>query len=834
MQETTSISKGGIVMAETQHKMVLSTTEPNNGINLVRIRQGDVLTQKFVVEVVEHGKLKTFDGLVPFFINTTKFGENQPVEQKVQEYSPAQARLVYTLSEPDWQWGGENTAHFSFRSLKGDGTWSEQFSTQDFTYRVISGISRSQLRDSGYVWTFEDLLRKFKDYMDQGKNDWEDFVNQNREIIESVDPGGLLLSRIGIFESFRERDFSVIEKMKNEFSERGVNVKWFGAIGDGESDDTAAIQDAIRFAKTTKSKTYFPSGNYRLTEELILLEGTYLLCDGNVRFLRDHDRNFTLNFELTDEPFSGYEGYGNITVDGGYWDFHSNNTADGQCFFFAHAKNVKIQNAHVKDVSGGHAVDVNSTDGMIIRNCIFEGYQGENFRGAIQIDLDKEGAFGDLYVDHQSFDYTVSKNVLVENCKFLSSELGSWGRAVESHSAVVDRQFEKITVKNCDIYDCLTVGIRAYNWTDVLIDGNRLYNCAAGIIVNTILEREEDTIDSNGNQTGESVDIKNFEITNNIVVHPTAQEKYVSSIAAWGQNTGIVRNVTIANNVCDGGNWSGIFVYKTNDFSVANNVIKDSGNNGISVRGSKRGTVSGNTIDTCAQSGIYVSNSTTDESIIQISTENVSISNNVFSECGVHGIHVVDNSSAVTVANNQLKNTSKTSLAESILIGTGSKNCIVADNIVDDEFINSRAILASNETTDITISDNKIVNPSVYSNERYISNDCQITSLPFTLSAGITQYVSNESNRVYFYLQGSKVACRGNIKGVDSANKTILKLPIPPKKQQYFTGVSTAVSGRGVITRLTTKTDGYLYLENNSEGVYNAADFVSLFFEYEI
>lgn len=196
MQETILISKGGIVVAETQHKMVLSTTEPNNGINLVRIRQGDVLTQKFVVEVVEHGKLKTFDGLVPFFINTTKFGENQPVEQKVQEYSPAQARLVYTLSEPDWQWGGENTAHFSFRSLNGDGTWSEQFSTQDFTYRVISGISRSQLRDSGYVWTFEDLLRKFKGYMDRGKNDWEQFVEDNREILENIDPGGVLMSEM--------------------------------------------------------------------------------------------------------------------------------------------------------------------------------------------------------------------------------------------------------------------------------------------------------------------------------------------------------------------------------------------------------------------------------------------------------------------------------------------------------------------------------------------------------------------------------------------------------------------------------------------------------------
>lgn len=209
MQETILISKGGIVVAETQHKMVLSTTEPNNGINLVRIRQGDVLTQKFVVEVVENGKLKTFEGLVPFFINTTKFGENQPVEQKVQEYSPAQARLVYTLSEPDWQWGGENTAHFSFRSLNGDGTWSEQFSTQDFTYRVISGISRSQLRDSGYVWTFEDLLRKFKDYMDQGKNDWEQWLEDNREILENIDPGGTIINILneakGDYESLADR-----------------------------------------------------------------------------------------------------------------------------------------------------------------------------------------------------------------------------------------------------------------------------------------------------------------------------------------------------------------------------------------------------------------------------------------------------------------------------------------------------------------------------------------------------------------------------------------------------------------------------------------------------
>jgi hypothetical protein len=181
-------------LAETQHKMVLSTTEPNNAINLIKIRQGDALTQKFVVEVVENGQLKTFEGLTPFFINTTKFSENQPVEQKVQNFSASQARLIYTLSEPDWQWGGENTAHFSFRSLNGDGTWTEQFSTQDFNYRVISGITRSNIRDSAYVWTFEDLLRMFRDYMNQGKSDWEKWLEDNREILESIDPGGTIIN----------------------------------------------------------------------------------------------------------------------------------------------------------------------------------------------------------------------------------------------------------------------------------------------------------------------------------------------------------------------------------------------------------------------------------------------------------------------------------------------------------------------------------------------------------------------------------------------------------------------------------------------------------------
>ena len=56
-----------------------------------------------------------------------------------------------------------------------------------------------------------------------------------------------------------------------------INVKWFGATGDGQTDDTAAVKAAIEFIaqrnnnyadfiERVKPSLYFPTGTYRLTE----------------------------------------------------------------------------------------------------------------------------------------------------------------------------------------------------------------------------------------------------------------------------------------------------------------------------------------------------------------------------------------------------------------------------------------------------------------------------------------------------------------------------------------------------------------------------------------
>ena len=53
-----------------------------------------------------------------------------------------------------------------------------------------------------------------------------------------------------------------------------VSVKDFGAVGDGTTDDTTAIQSAINYCVTNGSELYFPKGSYRTTSTLTVNRST--------------------------------------------------------------------------------------------------------------------------------------------------------------------------------------------------------------------------------------------------------------------------------------------------------------------------------------------------------------------------------------------------------------------------------------------------------------------------------------------------------------------------------------------------------------------------------
>ena len=67
---------------------------------------------------------------------------------------------------------------------------------------------------------------------------------------------------LGSLTSFKPTGSNLIDKLNNEFNDRGVNVKWFGAKGDGVTDDTLSIQSAI----DTGRSIFLPPGKYNVTE----------------------------------------------------------------------------------------------------------------------------------------------------------------------------------------------------------------------------------------------------------------------------------------------------------------------------------------------------------------------------------------------------------------------------------------------------------------------------------------------------------------------------------------------------------------------------------------
>ncbi|PCD91512.1 BppU family phage baseplate upper protein [Enterococcus gallinarum] len=291
------------------YPITLSTTDSNNNIGALKIRQSDEETQTLVVELLENGRLKSYEGLQVFFC--AKLGQSDGlgiIEQKLFDYeliNPKLGKLVYTIRPQDWQVLGRQTGYFSFRKMKDDHTYEQQFSTRNFSYEIVRSIfsdGSKQITEDGstYIWTIEDLKRLFEEYIATGKTDWEDFVNQNKDIIESIDPSGQLLNMLGTFTQFRNWDSNLIDKTKNEFSERGINVKWFGAKLDGLTDDSDSLQAAINFTQSASSNTnvvHIPQGTMLLKKKVfynndVIIKGVSKIKSKIVNY--DKNGNFYL------------------------------------------------------------------------------------------------------------------------------------------------------------------------------------------------------------------------------------------------------------------------------------------------------------------------------------------------------------------------------------------------------------------------------------------------------------------------------------------------------------------------------------------------------------
>ncbi|MDT2526373.1 BppU family phage baseplate upper protein [Lactococcus petauri] len=169
--------------------VTLSTTDPDNYVGIINVRQGNVNSEVMEAQIVQNGlPLDLTDCTATF---QAFLGGEHVVERSCKIIDYKKGIVQYTFDEYTLQSLHRQKANIAF--YKGE---EEIATTQDFTYFVIHAVSKTPGEMGSYWQTAEDLINDMKDYLNAGKGDFEDWFNSIKDILESIDPGGKLLSEV--------------------------------------------------------------------------------------------------------------------------------------------------------------------------------------------------------------------------------------------------------------------------------------------------------------------------------------------------------------------------------------------------------------------------------------------------------------------------------------------------------------------------------------------------------------------------------------------------------------------------------------------------------------
>lgn len=407
-----------------------------------------------------------------------------------------------------------------------------------------------------------------------------------------------------------------------------VSVASFGAVGDGVTDDTAAIQAALDKAKAAGGGVVmFPPGKtYAIKTFLVAYDWTVISAYGAT--IKSIGNTGLLRNFLSTETFSGYAGHSHIIVQGGVWDANASDgttgtvTAETDAFNFIHCSDITIRDVTIKNVSSAHALEFNSTDGGRVLHCRFLGYRdntsdsSRQFSEAVQLDIAVSGSSS-----IGAFDNTASKNILVQGCYFGPSErLGVFGRAIGSHTLASGAYYYGVQIIGNRIEGTLQEGIRGYGWRRAVIQGNVISGTGYSGIALT---------HPNPSTAGYSAVSRDIAITGNTIDSPatdsairvigysgaTCDQVVISSNAIYGGTTGSANGIhvefctapTVTGNNLSSPRSTGIYNNSSDGGSITGNTVRNAASNGININASTGTTVSGNVVNgTTANHCIFV------------------------------------------------------------------------------------------------------------------------------------------------------------------------------------------------------------------------------------
>lgn len=410
----------------------------------------------------------------------------------------------------------------------------------------------------------DDIAAKQGDFENKLDNILKLTGDGNPEIVDSRDGYLTLASRLNDMTNTGKYQVSVMDKK-------------FDAKGDDFANDTNAFQAALNLAKlkvlNNGIEIRIPAGRYRLTSRLIIYKNTTLTLDSNAVLVRNHSSGFFVNGESTDS-FSGYNGNGNIIIQGGMLDGNIiQQNSPYTAMALGRAKGLIIRDLEIKDVRSAHAMDIAACKDVIIERCRFRGFDpntqdgdnASNYREAIQIGTHTAEGF----THFGEFDGTPTENVTIRDCYFGASEnLPAWATGIGNHGHTAGKWCKNIHIYGNLFEGCTWAGIRPYKFSDIKMHHNHFSNCSYGVRFSNY-----DGLGSYGT-TPESGE--NIEISDNTFVNTAVRDIY---IAAWekGGYVAWCKNIKILDNISEGNvNTQTIYLSFCDDVQIRGNLVDGS------------------------------------------------------------------------------------------------------------------------------------------------------------------------------------------------------------------------------------------------------------------
>ena len=409
-----------------------------------------------------------------------------------------------------------------------------------------------------------------------------------------------------------------------------LNVKDYGAVGDGVNDDRQAIQDTIDAAAKGLGggKVYFPEGTYLVKEIVFLRSHTHLEVHEKATILnginiKNHPSIVFMTGLFTDDGDQvEWEPTEDISYSGGTIDMNGALNEErtkaknlplinsSGAFAIGNSKNVTISNVTFKDSYQGHAIQIAGSKNVLVDNSRFLGQALPKTMKDGQI-ISKESIQIEP-LTRKGFPYALndngqkSENVTIQNSYFGKSEKsGELVTAIGTHyQTATTENPSNIKILNNHFDNMMYAGVRFTGFTDILIKGNRF---------DKKTKEESEHYRENGAALVNAYSYKNVKDILDLNKHVTITGN-VFNIA--DSNTKAIR---VAKDSAD-------YLGKVTDITVTKNIIRNNSKNP-------------------EQPNIEM---------LRVS-DNLVVSDNIISG-GKDGIVIEESAGSITVLNNQLSN----------------------------------------------------------------------------------------------------------------------------------------------------------------------------------